>query len=358
MATLWTLDGLGDRIKIHSDFIDSVINLIPPKHYFKNYPNISDDEDKQFQYNKRKKFSKKVLNEQRKINKKLKFDPNNLKTVTDIQLEKLSKNKEKNREESEELGDDKSVEKNDELKASKEKANELSEESDELKSDSEDAQSPSQRIKSAEHVSNPSIHLSISERLARLRLAKHTPDSNSIKSNRKGKNRSKNSQKKERKAEKQKKIKISTENNSLEVKDDFTQGLPGGSNSIHYAKFEFDDNKKKKKLDNVQLMNKLKNKAEKFEKLKKEDPDKAAKLRENEAWSKALQKAQGKKIKDDPKLLKKTIKKINFKKKSSEKTWKERIKAVDKAQAERQQKRTANIQARIDAKKNKKRKKS
>ncbi|CAG8827405.1 14105_t:CDS:2, partial [Dentiscutata erythropus] len=74
-----------------------------------------------------------------------------------------------------------SVEKNDELKASKEKANELSEESDELKSDNEDAQSPSQGIKSAEHVSNPSMHLSISERLARLRLAKHTPDSNSIK---------------------------------------------------------------------------------------------------------------------------------------------------------------------------------
>ncbi|CAG8813835.1 35161_t:CDS:2, partial [Racocetra persica] len=97
----------------------------------------------------------------------------------------------------------------------------------------------------------------------------------------------------------------------------------------------------------------LKSKAEKFEKLKKEDPEKAAKFRENEAWSKALQKARGEKIKDDPKLLKKTIKKINFKKKSSEKAWKERIKAVAKTQAERQQKRTENIQARIDAKKNK-----
>ncbi|CAG8793080.1 14096_t:CDS:2, partial [Gigaspora rosea] len=203
-------------------------------------PNISDEEDKQSQYNKRKKVSKQALNEQRKINKKLKFDPNNLKTVTDIQQEKLTKNKKKNKEESEELGDDKSVEKNDELKISKEKANEVSEESDESKSDNEDAQSPSQRIKSEEHVSNPSIHLSISERLARLRLAKHTPDSNSIKGNRKGKNRSKNSQKKERKAEKQKKTKISQENNSLEAKDDSTQGLSGDSNSIQYAKFEFD----------------------------------------------------------------------------------------------------------------------
>ncbi|CAG8845229.1 35062_t:CDS:2, partial [Racocetra persica] len=58
--TLWKLDGLEDRIKAHSDFIDSIISLIPPKHYFKNYPSISDDEDKQ-SHHKRKKFSKEAL---------------------------------------------------------------------------------------------------------------------------------------------------------------------------------------------------------------------------------------------------------------------------------------------------------
>ncbi|CAG8739440.1 17758_t:CDS:2, partial [Racocetra fulgida] len=246
-------------------------------------PSISDDEDKQSQHHKSKKFSKKAL-----------------KTVTDIQQEKLNKSKEKIKEEDkkldEKLDDGKSIKKNGELKANSEKVNALNEESDESKSNSEDASSPLQKIKSVDHASNSPVQLSISERLAR-----------------------------------------------LHVKDDSTQGLPGDSNSIQYTKFEFDDkNKKKKKLDNMQLMNKLKSKAEKFEKLKKEDPEKAAKFRENEAWSKALQMARGEKIKDDPKLLKKTIKKINFKKKT-----------VTKTQAERQQKRTENIQARIDAKKNK-----
>ncbi|CAG8628897.1 32744_t:CDS:2, partial [Racocetra persica] len=150
------------------------------------------------------------------------FLPAALKTVTDIQQERLNESKEKIKE---------------------------------------DASSPLQKIKSVEHASNSPVHLSISER-----LAKHTPGPNSTKSN---------------------------QSNSLDVKDDSTQGLPD------------------------------------------EDPEKAAKFRENEAWSKALQKARAEKIKDDPKLLKKTI---------------------AKTQAEQQQKMTANIQARIDAKKNKKRK--
>lgn len=48
---------------------------------------------------------------------------------------------------------------------------------------------------------------------------------------------------------------------------------------------------------------------------------KAVEIHEKESWSKALKKAEGEKIKDDPKLLKKTIKKKIMKKKKSEKVW-------------------------------------
>ena len=48
---------------------------------------------------------------------------------------------------------------------------------------------------------------------------------------------------------------------------------------------------------------------------------KAAELHEKEAWGKVFKKAQGEKVKDDPKLLKKTIKKKIISKKKSEKTW-------------------------------------
>jgi hypothetical protein len=48
---------------------------------------------------------------------------------------------------------------------------------------------------------------------------------------------------------------------------------------------------------------------------------KAVELHEKESWSKAIKRAEGEKVKDDPKLLKKTIKKKNMKKKKSEKVW-------------------------------------
>lgn len=48
---------------------------------------------------------------------------------------------------------------------------------------------------------------------------------------------------------------------------------------------------------------------------------KAKELHEKESWSKAIKRAEGEKVKDDPKLLKKTIKKKLIKKKRSEKIW-------------------------------------
>ena len=48
---------------------------------------------------------------------------------------------------------------------------------------------------------------------------------------------------------------------------------------------------------------------------------KAAELHEKEAWDKVFKKAQGEKVKDDPKLLAKTIKRNVIKKKKSENIW-------------------------------------
>jgi len=48
---------------------------------------------------------------------------------------------------------------------------------------------------------------------------------------------------------------------------------------------------------------------------------KAVELHEKEVWSKVFKRAQGEKVKDDPKLLRKTIKKKIISKKKSEKAW-------------------------------------
>ncbi|CAG8467931.1 4960_t:CDS:2, partial [Acaulospora colombiana] len=317
--TSWTLEGLEERIKAQSDFIDTFISLIPPKPYFKNDPSKTEYENEQVQYNK-KRVHLQLLQEQQKAAKKQKFDPVNLKTIPDIQRERLSEHKEKKKSD----------------------VDNVSVNADEIKLETDD-----------------SPRLTITDRLARLRVAKQKTDTDVEKISREERNRSKEERKK-RKTKKQKEPKgddrkVSLNEKSLENDDSEDQDPGEASGNMQFTKFDFGEKKKTKKIDNVHLMNKLQNRAEKIEKIKKEEPEKAIQLREKDEWTKALRKVQGEKIKDDPHLLKKTIKKNASKKKSSEKAWKERTREVEKKMEERQRERTKNIQERIDAKKNKKR---
>jgi len=83
------------------------------------------------------------------------------------------------------------------------------------------------------------------------------------------------------------------------------------------------------------------------------DPEKANALKEKDTWKKALQLAQGEKVKDDVKLLKKTIKREETFKKKSSKEWGERKSTVSKQKDHKQKRREENLKARIDAAKNK-----
>lgn len=83
------------------------------------------------------------------------------------------------------------------------------------------------------------------------------------------------------------------------------------------------------------------------------DPEKASALKEKDTWRKALQLAQGEKVKDDVKLLKKTIKREETFKKKSSKEWGERKSTVSKQKDNKQKRREENLKSRIDAAKNK-----
>lgn len=63
-------------------------------------------------------------------------------------------------------------------------------------------------------------------------------------------------------------------------------------------------------------------------------------------WQKAFEKAGGIKIKDNPKLLRKTLKRKESQKKKSQQQWKQRVKSVAKLQTERQEKRKQNLKDR------------
>ena len=111
---------------------------------------------------------------------------------------------------------------------------------------------------------------------------------------------------------------------------------------------------KKTISDPKQALQKLQAQKDKLEKLRATDSEKAAALEEKLQLKKALQKAEGISIKDDVNLLKKSIQRREKEKTKSRETWNKNKTEQKEAEEKRQNKRTENIQSRIDAKKNKK----
>ena len=131
---------------------------------------------------------------------------------------------------------------------------------------------------------------------------------------------------------------------------------------VVFSKFDFKDDltpkEVKKSVDPQAALNKLKKEKEKIkmweEKGRKE---KAAKIENNIAWDKALNKAQGEKVKDDVGLLKKSIKKQKQIKTSSKKKWEKRSEEVKNKESAFVEKREGNMAKRKKDKKDKKMKK-
>ncbi|AOA62964.1 66S pre-ribosomal particles component [Komagataella phaffii CBS 7435] len=91
----------------------------------------------------------------------------------------------------------------------------------------------------------------------------------------------------------------------------------------------------------------LERQKEKFSKLDKEQQ---AQIQEKARWNKALAGIEGKKIKDDEKLLKKSLKRKEVKKRKSEKEWKDRKETIEITQKARQDKREENLRLRKENK--------
>lgn len=84
--------------------------------------------------------------------------------------------------------------------------------------------------------------------------------------------------------------------------------------------------------------------------LQESDPSKAAEIEEKAAWLDAIDKSKGIKKKNDPDMLRKSIKKREKLKERSRKKWAARQDTVKKQQDERQAKRKANLQTRREQK--------
>ncbi|EPY49443.1 ribosome biogenesis protein Rrp14-C [Schizosaccharomyces cryophilus OY26] len=85
--------------------------------------------------------------------------------------------------------------------------------------------------------------------------------------------------------------------------------------------------------------------------IEKYDEEKKKQIEESDTWHRVLLQAEGKKLQDNEKLLKKTMKRKEKEKKKSSIAWKERHKSVQQGLALRQKKRQENLQKRRDSKK-------
>ena len=134
------------------------------------------------------------------------------------------------------------------------------------------------------------------------------------------------------------------------------------SGRIVFSKFDFStpavqSEPKPKSKDYKKLLAKAEAAQKKLEKLKEVDEKKSEELQEKLQWQRAIEMAKGTKIKDDTKRLKKTVKRLDSRKAKSRKQWLERQKQETLAKEKRQEKRKKNIQERIDQAKARKLKK-
>ncbi|KAJ1647519.1 hypothetical protein LPJ64_001115 [Coemansia asiatica] len=127
----------------------------------------------------------------------------------------------------------------------------------------------------------------------------------------------------------------------------------GIKDSIYFGKLTTGASKKKN-VHVRQQLTKMENKEKELGELRKTDAAEAERIEQKDKWNKALDQAKGQKVKDDVKLLRKAVKRMDQKKAKSSREWTDRKKQVQTGIKEREEKRNANLKARSDAKKMKK----
>ena len=129
-----------------------------------------------------------------------------------------------------------------------------------------------------------------------------------------------------------------------------------------FSKFDFTASGKKEKgeksdfvgRDYKRLLEKIEKRNEKIKSVKSRDEEAGCKLEEKFRWQSVMHKAEGEKVKDNPELLKKALKRKEKIKDQRKKKWDDRTKTVKKYQDDRLKKRNDNIQKRKQSNKDKK----
>lgn len=312
---------LEKRLLEHSAYFSSLIDLIPVKYY------LAVDEEEQenkFYKNRQRKPSKQSIKEASKKAKRARLDPSQHKTVHEIQKEA-----EENKFPSG------SVEQNNDSEVAKPRFS-------------------VEKVQSGDLADLKSrLHSRIQD-FQRKRKAVTRKTENRHPHQKKSKSDVKGKLLKQKLVGAPKKDKAFVKDDSLSSKK-----ILNDSGDVVFSKFDFMEIKNEPrpgtKVKNYpKLLAKAEAHKKKLETLQSEDAEKAREFKEKHSWSHAIEKAEGVKQHDDPKLLKKAMKKREKEKIKSRKQWKERMDHQKKQADEKQKLRQKHIKERIEAKKGKK----
>lgn len=311
---------LQQRLASHSDYFNSLVRLVPAKFYL---PDDEEEKSGKFYKNRKKNAPKQAVKEATRKAKKRRLDPSQAKSVLDLQQEEASGTKSSDKSESEDEGDSKdkgfSVEK-----------------------------VPSGKIGDLRARLHERIQL-----LQGKRKASSLPKNHQERPKKKAKS--------EIKIEKKKLNEISQfkkdQNDNISAQS-AGKKVVNEKGEVVFSKFDFMERNKKAKhggkaREYKKLLAKAENRKKKLEELKGKDAGKAREVQEKQAWKSALEKAEGMKVKDDPKLLKKSLKRQEKQKEKSKMQWKDRKEQQQKQIEEKQKMRQKHLKERAESKKKK-----
>lgn len=327
------MDGIEKRLEEHYSCFCAMVDLIPAKYYLTKDPEAVEQltTSKYWVNNRKSKTPKQAIKDATKRAKRIKLDPENETSVLCQQKEAFS-----------------------ELVADCGSTDNVSTGADErLPGNGFSVET----VKSTEFSDlRERLKVRIESLRSKRKFSEEDPEQIVVK-------KQKRVEMKKRKKEIQQKKKKNVETESAAVKlRKERPSLKAENGKIVFSKFDFrtapsvQDVKPGKTKDYRKLLAKAEATEKKLEELKKNDEIRGEELKQKLQWRKALDLAKGAKVKDDPKLLKKSLKRLEQKKAKSHKYWTEKNEQEAAQREKKQEIRKKHIQERIDqikAKKNK-----
>ncbi|KAJ1725716.1 hypothetical protein LPJ53_000195 [Coemansia erecta] len=384
------IEGIKASLRGHAEAFDDLLRLIPPKFYLPEEQEQNTNSRYLKNVKKETELTKKEAQRKGRANAKAaRLDPDNHKTVQEMQASKLEKqiadklkiadspqksvpktngNAVTEDSDNDDNDDDHDMDSDDEYEDASEDVgmNGGSFDLDGTDSKAAPASKPAEIKPMPDSGSIGELRQRLKERIDNLRKKRKAPEDDVSReallqkriSRRKKSDEAKAKAKKAGKTAQEQVLGSKTPSMASDAKGAGKGGDSGDiKNDIYFGKLTTGASKKKNVHVRQQLA-KIESKNKEIDELRKTDSEKADRIEAKDKWSKALNQAKGEKVKDDVKLLRKTVKRMDQQKAKSSREWTERKNQLDTKMKERALKRDANVKARVDAKKMRKEGKS